>query len=89
MRPESRTATPTLRDTFAVGLLQVGVPIERVSVLLGHSSTKVTEKYYAPWVLARQEQLEADVRRSWELDLPAQSGGTANKRTLSARSPAA
>jgi Protein of unknown function DUF86 len=37
----------------------------RVSVLLGHSSIKVTEKYYSPWVRARQEQLEADVRRSW------------------------
>jgi integrase/recombinase XerD len=54
------------RDTFAVGLLQAGVPMERVSVLLGHSSIKVTEKYYAPWVRERQEQLEADVRRSWE-----------------------
>ena len=32
------------RDTFAVGLLQAGVPIERVSVLLGHSSIKVTER---------------------------------------------
>jgi integrase len=28
--------------------------MERVSVLLGHSSIKVTEKYYAPWVRARQ-----------------------------------
>ncbi|HEV2495700.1 MAG TPA: tyrosine-type recombinase/integrase [Terriglobia bacterium] len=54
------------RDTFAVGLLQHGIPMERVSVLLGHSSIKVTEKYYAPWVRARQEQLEADVRGSWE-----------------------
>ena len=53
------------RDTFAVGVLQVNVPIERVSVLLGHSSITVTEKYYSPWVRARQEQLEADVRRSW------------------------
>jgi integrase/recombinase XerD len=54
------------RDTFAVGLLQAGVPMERVSVLLGHSSIKVTERYYAPWVRERQEQLESDVRRSWE-----------------------
>jgi integrase/recombinase XerD len=54
------------RDTFAVGLLQAGVPMERVSVLLGHSSIKVTEKHYSPWVRARQEQLEADVRRTWE-----------------------
>ncbi len=55
------------RDTFAVGLLQAGVPMERVSVLLGHSSIKVTEKHYSPWVRARQEQLEADVRRTWDV----------------------
>lgn len=54
------------RDTFAVGLLQAGIPMERVSVLLGHSSIKVTEKHYSPWVRARHEQLEADVRRTWE-----------------------
>jgi integrase len=53
------------RDTFAVGLLQAGVPMDRVSALLGHSSIKVTEKHYSPWVRARQEQLEADVRRTW------------------------
>jgi hypothetical protein len=35
---------------------------------LGHSSIKVTEKHYAPWVKARQEQLEADVVRIWERD---------------------
>jgi len=56
------------RDTFAVELLLSGVPLERVSVLLGHQSVKVTEKHYAPWVRARQEQLEADVRRTWETD---------------------
>ncbi len=36
-----------------------------VSVALGHSSIKVTEKHYSRWVRARQEQLEADVRRGW------------------------
>ena len=36
------------RDTFAVELLLKGVPLERVSVLLGHRSVKVTEKHYAP-----------------------------------------
>jgi integrase len=56
------------RDTFAVELLLSGVPLERVSVLLGHTSTKVTEKHYAPWVKARQEQLELDVMRSWSRD---------------------
>lgn len=62
--------THRFRDTFAVGLLQAGVPMDRVSVLLGRSSIKVTEKHYSPWVRARQEQLEADVRRTWEQPLP-------------------
>src|SRR5207244_1703421 len=46
--------------------LEASVPMGRVSVLLGHSSIKVTEKYYSPWVAARQEQLDADVRRTWD-----------------------
>jgi len=58
------------RDTFSVELLLAGVPIERVSVLLGHQSVRITEKHYAPWVRARQEQLEADVRRTWPEDKP-------------------
>jgi len=37
-------------------------------VLLGHSSVRITEKHYAPWVLARQGQLEADVMRTWGED---------------------
>jgi integrase len=57
------------RDTFAVELLQAGVSLERVSILLGHRIIKVTEKHYSPWVRGRQEQLEADVRRSWQLSL--------------------
>jgi site-specific recombinase XerD len=57
-----------MRDTFAVELLLQGVPLERVSMLLGHSSIKVTEKHYAPWVEARQAQLETDVRRTWASD---------------------
>ncbi len=56
------------RDTFAVELLLSGVPIERVSILLGHQSVRVTEKHYAPWVRARQEQLEADLARAWSTD---------------------
>ena len=53
------------RDTFAISLLLKGVDLANVSVLLGHSSIKVTERHYSPWVKARQEQLEADVRRTW------------------------
>jgi len=53
------------RDTFAVELLLAGVPIDQVSILLGHSSVKITEKSYSPWVKARQEQLEAAVMKTW------------------------
>jgi integrase len=53
------------RDTFAVRLLQEGVPMERVSKLLGHQSMAITEAHYAPWVKALQDQLEADVARVW------------------------
>jgi integrase-like protein len=52
------------RDTFATELLLAGVPLERVSILLGHSSIRITERHYAPWVRSRQEQLERDVRSS-------------------------
>jgi len=47
-----------LRDTFAIGLLIDGVAIDEVSRLLGHSSVKVTEAYYAKWILARKRRLE-------------------------------
>jgi integrase/recombinase XerD len=59
------------RDTFAVELLLAGVPLERVSMLLGHQSVRITERHYSPWVAARQEQLEGDVRRTWGTDLVA------------------
>ena len=53
------------RDTFAVEMLLAGVPLEQVSMLLGHKSVKITEKHYAPWVKARQDQLAANVRMAW------------------------
>ena len=54
------------RHTFATDLLLASVPLDRVATLLGHTNSKVTERHYAPWIRARQEQLEADVRRVWE-----------------------
>jgi hypothetical protein len=59
-------------------------------ILLGHHSVRVTEKHYSPWVRARQEQLEADVRRTWHTHEPQQEvhGGytTKSKRVISFKS---
>ena len=57
-----------LRDRFAVELLLAGVLIERVSLLLGHTSVRITERHYNPWNQARQEQIESDLTRAWEQD---------------------
>jgi len=73
------------RDTLAVDLLLRGVPMDRVSILLGHSSVKITERHYTPWVSARQEQLESDLMRVWRDDPLAQAaildGDTAHRDT--------
>jgi integrase len=64
------------RDTFAVELLLSGVPLDRVSVLLGHSSIRITERHYAPWTRSRQEQIEKDLEAAWHTDpVIAASGG--------------
>jgi len=56
------------RDTFSVELLLAGVPIEQVSVLLGHSGSRITSKHYSPWVRSRQEQLARDLKKAWSQD---------------------
>jgi len=47
-----------LRDTFAVRSLLRGLQLDDVSRLLGHSSVKVTETYYAKFTTARKSRLE-------------------------------
>lgn len=59
-----RCHSQMIRDTFAIELLLVGTPIDQVSALLGHSSITVTQERYLPWVAARQEQLEASVKKA-------------------------
>ncbi len=54
-----------LRDTFAVDLLEKGVPLEEVSKLLGHTSIKTTERHYAKWMKGRQDRLDSLVTGTW------------------------
>jgi integrase len=75
------------RDTFAVEMLLAGVPIDQVSLLLGHASVKITEKSYAPFVKARQLQLQESVRNAWNAatgngpqNTPPTSATSVNKR---------
>jgi len=49
--------------------------MEEVSILLGHSNIKITQKYYSPWVRDRQLQLEADLERAWARDPVVQTQG--------------
>lgn len=67
------------RDTFAVEMLLAGVPLEQVSMLLGHKSVKITERHYAPWVKARQEQLEQNVRKAWTASVTPINAGRKRK----------
>jgi len=60
-----------LRDTFAVDLLEKGVPLEEVSKLLGHESIKTTEKHYSKWMKGRQDRLDSLVTGTWATPKPA------------------
>jgi integrase/recombinase XerD len=53
-----------LRDTFAVGMLEKGVPMEEVAKMLGNS-LKVCEKHYAKWMQSRQDRLDSLVIGTW------------------------
>lgn len=44
----------TLRHTFATRMLELGVDVKTVSVLLGHSSTRITLEFYAHSLLDQQ-----------------------------------
>ena len=54
------------RDTFAVECLLAGIPLHDVAMYLGHTSIKTTEKHYAPFVMARMEQMDATIRQTWD-----------------------
>jgi hypothetical protein len=54
------------RDTFAVEMLLVGVPIDQVSLLFGHASVKITEELCALCKSATGSVTES-VRNAWKL----------------------
>lgn len=53
------------RHTFATTLLAQGVALDDVATLLGHRSSRITERHYSHWIRGRQEKLEAIVKNSW------------------------
>jgi integrase/recombinase XerD len=57
--------THRFRHTFAVEMLLADVHIERVSKLLGHRTTRTTEKFYSAWVKERRRKLEVEVKDAW------------------------
>jgi integrase len=63
---EGNMLSHRLRDTFAVDLLEKGVPMEEVSKLLGQTSIRTTEKHYAKWSKGRQDRLDTLVSGTWE-----------------------
>ena len=76
---KKRCHSHMFRDTFAVELLLAGTTIDQVALLLGHSSVKVTEKHYAPFVKARQEQLAESARNAWDTQEKTAASRTKNK----------
>lgn len=62
---EGNMVSHRLRDTFAVDLLEKGVPLEEVSKALGHKSIKTTERSYARWVIGRQDRMDTLITGSW------------------------
>ena len=58
------------RDTFATEYLNAEGEIDDLAKLLGHSTSAVTWKHYAPWVRSRQRKLDAAVERNLAIQLP-------------------
>jgi len=54
------------RDTFAVDLLEKGVPIREVSRALGHKSVTITERHYAKWTPDQQQRMDDYIVGSWQ-----------------------
>jgi site-specific recombinase XerD len=56
---------PLRSHTLATELMMAGQFLEMVARVVGHTSTKVTEKSYSHWACGRQEKLEEAMKNSW------------------------
>jgi integrase/recombinase XerD len=62
---DSHMVSHRLRDTFAVGMLEKGIPMEEVARMLGNS-LRVCEKHYSQWMQSRQDRLDGLVIQTWK-----------------------
>lgn len=60
-----RHTSHMLRNTYCVGLLETGVPLETVALMLAHTKVSTTLAYYAAWTEDSRERAEKLVRRAW------------------------
>lgn len=69
------------RDTFAVAMLERGVPLRAVSRALGHKSEAVTQRHYAKWTIEQQERMDDYIVATWTKEKkPAQRSTSASSR---------
>lgn len=63
-RPKLDSVTPhALRHSFCKNLIDMGVPLDQVTMLAGHSSMDVTKRYTAPSIADLQAAVE---KMAWE-----------------------
>jgi site-specific recombinase XerD len=63
----SRAYPHLFRHTFAADMLERGVSVETVAALLGHQTTKTTEKRYSHWIKSGLAKMEAEVKNAWTI----------------------
>lgn len=54
------------RHTYSIHLLDAGMSVESVATLLGHSSTKTTERYYKSHTQITQQRISAELHKAWK-----------------------
>jgi len=55
------------RHTFSIHLLDSGMSVESVAMLLGHSTSRTTEKYYKTHTRITQDRVSAELRTAWKI----------------------